>query len=114
MSGRRVAGVFGSCACGAVVGGSVGIAGGLGSARGGRGAGGERGATPTGQFPDAGIEWAGIARAWSAADLASMNEELSFDGTGNAGVAFVPARTGGLGGPGGPGGSDEEVVGGRA
>ncbi len=90
------------------------IAGALATARAGRAAGAERRATPTGQFPDAGIEWAGIARAWSAADLASMNEELSFDGTGNAGVAFVPARTGGLGGPGGPGGSDEEVVGGRA
>lgn len=39
-----------------------------------------------------GIEWAGLTREWSAADIAAMNGALAFDGTSPDGIAFRPTR----------------------
>ena len=71
-------------------------------------------------FERAGIEWAGLARAWSPADLTAMNDELGFDGTTRDGLAFVPAALVGAESPGGrpfevrPAGNEQGVGNGGA
>ncbi len=54
------------------------------------------GTAPSGDDADPaserGLEWAGVASPWTAADLSAMNEVLAFDGAGRSAVAFAPAK----------------------